>query len=84
MNLVKFIFRQEHLKNYISFFLMFFLMNNLLGLKADEDKESYAFNKHGLEYNITWSAFRDDNKPFTEDRQSVRYTKLFKGDRRSC
>ena len=47
-------------------------------LKADEDKESYAFNKHGLEYNITWSAFRDDNKPFTEDRQSVRYTKLFK------
>ena len=47
-------------------------------LKADEDKESYAFNKQGLEYRITWSYFRDDNKPFREDRQSVRYTKLFK------
>mgnify|MGYP003143673480 FL=1 len=47
-------------------------------LKADEDKESYAFNKQGLEYRITWSYFRDDNKPFREDRQSARYTKLFK------
>tara|TARA_R110002020_G_scaffold103416_2_gene242136 strand:- start:4155 stop:5288 length:1134 start_codon:yes stop_codon:yes gene_type:complete len=47
-------------------------------LKSDEDKESYAFNKQGLEYRITWSSFRDDNKPFREDRQSVRYTKLFK------
>jgi len=47
-------------------------------LKEDEGKESYAFNKQGLEYTITWSYFRDDNKPFSEDRQSIRYTKLFK------
>ncbi len=38
MNLFKMIFAPKHLKNYISFFLMLFFMNNLLVAKADENK----------------------------------------------
>ena len=38
MNLFKLIFLQENFKNYMSFFLMFFFMNNLLVTKADENK----------------------------------------------
>tara|TARA_A100001388_G_scaffold252174_1_gene214492 strand:- start:56 stop:400 length:345 start_codon:yes stop_codon:yes gene_type:complete len=38
MNLFKMIFAPKHLKKYISFFLMFFFINNLLVAKADENK----------------------------------------------
>ena len=38
MNLFKLIFLQENFKNYMSFFLMFFFINNLLVAKADENK----------------------------------------------
>ena len=38
MSLFKMIFRPEHFKIYISFFLMFLYMNNLLIAKADQNK----------------------------------------------
>ena len=38
MNLVKPIFRKDYFKNYVSLFLMLFFMNNLLAVKADENK----------------------------------------------
>ena len=38
MNLAKLIFRKDYFKKYISYFLMFFFMNNLLVAKADENK----------------------------------------------
>ena len=38
MNLAKLIFRKDYFKNYISYFLLLFFMNNLLVAKADENK----------------------------------------------
>jgi len=47
-------------------------------LKKDEEKDSYAFNKHGMQYKITWDFIRVDGREYREERQYVRYTKIFK------
>lgn len=47
-------------------------------LKKDEEKDSYAFNKHGMQYKITWDFIRVDGREYREERQYARYTKIFK------
>ena len=47
-------------------------------LKKDEEKDSYAFNKHGMQYKITWDFIRVDGREYSESRQYARYTKIFK------
>ncbi len=46
-------------------------------LKKDESKDSYAFNKQGMEYKITWNWIRSDGREYSESRQYARYTKIF-------
>ncbi len=46
-------------------------------LKKDEEKDSYAFNKHGMSYKITWDFIRVDGREYSESRQYARYTKIF-------
>ena len=46
-------------------------------LKKDESKDSYAFNKQGMEYKITWDWIRSDGREYSESRQYARYTKIF-------
>ena len=46
-------------------------------LKKDESKDSYAFNKQGMEYKITWDWIRNDGREYSESRQYIRYTKIF-------
>ena len=46
-------------------------------LKKDEEKDSYAFNKHGMQYKITWDFIRVDGREYSESRQYARYTKIF-------
>jgi hypothetical protein len=46
-------------------------------LKKDESKDSYAFNKQGMEYRITWNWIRNDGREYSESRQYARYTKIF-------
>jgi len=47
-------------------------------LKKDEGKDSYAFNSQGVEYKLTWDYIRNDGREYSESRQYVRYTKIFK------
>ena len=47
-------------------------------LKKDEDKESYAFNKQGMQYRLQWDFLRRDADVYTQQRQYARYTKIYK------
>ena len=46
-------------------------------LKKDENKESYAFNTQGMQYRLQWDFLRRDGDVYTQQRQYVRYTKIF-------
>ena len=46
-------------------------------LKKDEDKESYAFNTQGMQYRLQWDFIRRDGDVYTQERQYIRYTKIF-------
>ena len=76
MNFIKVISNSEHFKNYISIFLMFFVMNNLFVAEANENK----YLMISIEEEIKLKEFHSENQiTYSEHDNLNNQLKMFFG-----